>query len=50
MKPSQNGDNTLLFTLVAKIMCQSRIFNIANMSSRENEIPAKINEFTEFMR
>ena len=49
IRPSQNGEITLLFTYIGKSCLSCEIFNVANMyfkAFRENKILAKISEFT----
>ena len=51
IKPSRNGEITLSFTEVGKPCLSRDFFTVANMSFndiRENEVLAKISEFTVF--
>ena len=52
IKPSRNGEITLLFTDIGKSCPSHEFFNFANMSFnaiRENKILTKISEFTVYM-
>ena len=49
IKPSQNGEITLLFTEVGKSCPRSEFFKVANMPFNaflRNKVLAKISEFT----